>query len=170
MARFNWRTVTRPNWQALKRPAMLTLGYTFLVLGVLGLFLPILQGFLFLAIGLTILARYAAWARLLRMRLVRRYPKLGAKLNNAERAWRYYLRRFKEKWLGFTGELRVSWRLWRWRLKETWCNTQDRLRERIEAAWPGRRRHTDGPPAAIGRPSIPEGGRRLGEPGRGAGV
>ena len=38
------------------------LGYTFLVLGVFGLFLPILQGFLFMLIGLIILARHAAWA------------------------------------------------------------------------------------------------------------
>ena len=38
------------------------LGYGFLVLGVLGMFLPILQGFLFLAIGLIILARHAPWA------------------------------------------------------------------------------------------------------------
>ncbi len=120
MARFSWQAVRRPDWKTLKRPVMLTLGYTFLALGVLGLFLPILQGFLFLAIGLAILARQAAWARLLRMRLVRRYPKLGAKMNDAERTAHRWLRRAGEKWRGFTTDLRLRWRLWGWQLRESW--------------------------------------------------
>ena len=85
--------MARVSWKTMKRPVMLALGYTFLVLGVLGMFLPILQGFLFLFIGLAILARHAAWARLLRMRLVARYPRLGAKMDEAERvAHRWWVR------------------------------------------------------------------------------
>ena len=103
------------------------LGYAFLVLGVLGMFLPILQGFLFLAIGLAILARYTAWARLLRMRLARRYPRLGAKINDAERTAQRWLRRAGEKWRGFVSEMRVRWRLWRWRLKESWRSAECRI-------------------------------------------
>ena len=53
----------------MKHIVMLVLGYGFLVLGVLGLFLPFLQGFLFLLVGLLILARHAPWAeRLLEAR------------------------------------------------------------------------------------------------------
>jgi uncharacterized membrane protein YbaN (DUF454 family) len=68
----------------MSRIAMLTLGYAFLGLGVLGMFLPILQGFLFLAIGLVILSRHAPWAQRLVDRLKRKYPRLGAKLDAAE--------------------------------------------------------------------------------------
>jgi hypothetical protein len=110
--------MARVSWKTLKRPVMLTLGYGFLVLGVLGMFLPILQGFLFLAIGLAILARHAAWARLLRRRLVARYPRLGAKMNEAEQvAHRWWVRfqdavrrrwvRSREVWWSFTGEVRL---------------------------------------------------------------
>ncbi len=59
-------------------------GYLFLVLGVLGMVLPILQGFLFLAIGLIILAKTAPWAERLLGRFRNRYPKAGALIDNAE--------------------------------------------------------------------------------------
>ena len=113
--------MARVSWKTMKRPLMLALGYTFLVLGVLGMFLPILQGFLFLAIGLAILARHAAWARLLRRRLVARYPKLGARMEEAERvAHRWWVRfqeavrrrwvRLREAWWSLTGEARLRGR------------------------------------------------------------
>ncbi len=54
--------------------AMLGLGYAFLLLGVLGLFLPFLQGVLFLVVGLLLLARHAPWAERLLTRLKVRYP------------------------------------------------------------------------------------------------
>ncbi len=59
-------------------------GYTFLVLGVLGLVLPVLQGFLFLAIGLIILAKTAPWAERLLGRFRKRYPEAGTLLDKAE--------------------------------------------------------------------------------------
>ena len=46
----------------MKVIALQITGYAFLVLGVLGLFLPVLQGVLFLLIGLLILAKNAPWA------------------------------------------------------------------------------------------------------------
>ena len=138
--------MARVSWKTMKRPVMLALGYSFLVLGVLGMFLPILQGFLFLAIGLAILARHAAWARLLRMRLVARYPKLGAKMDEAERvahrwwvrfqgfAHRWWVRfqgfahrwwvRSREAWWSFTGETRLRWRRLRVRTGEV-CRATD---------------------------------------------
>lgn len=51
------------------------LGITFLVLGVLGLFLPVLQGILFLVVGLIILAPESRWIRALIAKLRTRYPE-----------------------------------------------------------------------------------------------
>lgn len=61
-----------------------TAGYLFLFLGVLGLVLPILQGFLFLAIGLIILAKTAPWAERLLDRFRKRYPDAGRLIDKAE--------------------------------------------------------------------------------------
>lgn len=62
---------------------MLSLGWGFIVLGILGLFLPILQGILFLAIGLVILSRRSPRVRLLIRRLAMRYPAFGRGLVEA---------------------------------------------------------------------------------------
>jgi uncharacterized membrane protein YbaN (DUF454 family) len=59
-------------------------GWVFMVLGVLGLFLPILQGILFLCIGLILLAKAQPRFRLLKMRLKKRYPKYAAAFEAAE--------------------------------------------------------------------------------------
>ncbi len=64
--------------------AMLGLGYAFLVLGVLGLFLPVLQGVLFLTVGLLILSRHAPWAERLLTRLKARYPVFARTVVAAE--------------------------------------------------------------------------------------
>jgi uncharacterized protein YqgC (DUF456 family) len=49
--------------QTLWRLARLTLGATLLGLGVVGLFLPFLQGILFIVLGLTVLSRESSRAR-----------------------------------------------------------------------------------------------------------
>jgi len=67
------------------------LGWAFVVVGIAGLFLPFLQGILFLAIGLIILSGVSPHARLWRRRLIVRYPAFGRALDRA-RAW---LRRFR---------------------------------------------------------------------------
>lgn len=54
------------------------LGWTFLGLGVLGLFLPFLQGILFLLIGLYLLSKSSPWAKYLLERMKMRYPKLSS--------------------------------------------------------------------------------------------
>ncbi|MCR6629112.1 MAG: PGPGW domain-containing protein [Magnetospirillum sp.] len=56
------------------RITKIIVGWSFLVLGVLGLFLPILQGVLFLAIGLSILATEQEWAERLLAWARRRFP------------------------------------------------------------------------------------------------
>ena len=68
----------------MKNFLLQALGYLFLVLGVLGLVLPILQGFLFLAIGLIILAKTTPWAGRLLERFREKYPDAGRLIDKAE--------------------------------------------------------------------------------------
>ena len=68
----------------MKTVLLQALGYIFLVLGVLGMVLPVLQGFLFLAIGLIILAKTAPWAERLLQRFREKYPGAGALIDKAE--------------------------------------------------------------------------------------
>ena len=49
-------------------------GWTFIVLGILGLFLPFLQGILFLLVGLIILSNHYAFAKRWLDKLKHRYP------------------------------------------------------------------------------------------------
>lgn len=70
----------RPRW---KRWLILVTGWFFMFLGVLGLFLPILQGVLFLAIGSYILSLESPWMRRKMLQFQRRYPKLNATLEEA---------------------------------------------------------------------------------------
>ena len=62
--------------KGLKRVLMLVVGWGFIVLGILGLFLPILQGILFLLIGLIILSTEYVWAHHLLGRVLARFPRL----------------------------------------------------------------------------------------------
>jgi uncharacterized protein len=59
-----------------KRIAIITTGWLFIALGIAGLFLPFLQGILFLLIGLIILSTEHHWARRLLERVRMRFPKL----------------------------------------------------------------------------------------------
>jgi uncharacterized membrane protein YbaN (DUF454 family) len=68
-----------------RKLVLLVLGWGFVVLGILGLFLPILQGILFLAVGIIILAQVSPRARLLRQRLRRRYPRAAGVFDMAEK-------------------------------------------------------------------------------------
>jgi len=67
-----------------KRKLLVAGGCIFLVLGVLGLFLPILQGLLFLFVGLILLAKAQPRFRLLKMRLKKRYPRCADTFEAAE--------------------------------------------------------------------------------------
>ena len=68
-----------------KRILILIAGWSFVLLGVVGLFLPILQGVLFLLIGLIILSSQYVWAHNLLAKLRRRFPKLGRTVDLAAR-------------------------------------------------------------------------------------
>jgi uncharacterized membrane protein YbaN (DUF454 family) len=82
---------------ALKRKLYLVGAGCFFVLGVLGLFLPILQGILFLLVSLVLFARGSARGRLLRRKFIKRYPQWGGKLQSAEHWLSGLPRRLKRK-------------------------------------------------------------------------
>ena len=62
----------------LKRIALIVVGWLFIGLGIVGLFLPVLQGILFLLIGLVILSTEYHWARQLLIKVRTRFPKLDS--------------------------------------------------------------------------------------------
>lgn len=62
------------------RIAGIIAGWVFVALGIVGLFLPFLQGVLFLLIGLVILSKEYSWARNLISHMRRRFPKFDALL------------------------------------------------------------------------------------------
>ena len=77
---------TMPRRRNLKRLIFVVLGWIFIVLGVAGLFLPILQGLLFLFVGVSLLSLGSPRMRLMRQRLGQRYPPIRRGEEKA-RAW-----------------------------------------------------------------------------------
>jgi uncharacterized membrane protein YbaN (DUF454 family) len=67
----------------VKRMLLLALGWGFILLGIAGLFLPVLQGVLFLLIGLVILSCEYCWAHRLLERLQRHFPRLHKVMHHA---------------------------------------------------------------------------------------
>ncbi len=57
--------------------ALILLGWSFIILGVIGLFLPVLQGVLFLIIGLFILSTEYVWAHRLLLKIRNRFPAVA---------------------------------------------------------------------------------------------
>ncbi len=70
--------------RTFKRALVLILGWAFILLGIAGLFLPVLQGILFLLIGLFILSSEYVWAHHLLEKLKRRFPKIAAQFDLAK--------------------------------------------------------------------------------------
>ena len=62
-----------------KKVVMLVTGWGFIVVGIAGLFLPVLQGVLFLVIGLFILSSEYVWAHRLLQKLRDRFPRLDSR-------------------------------------------------------------------------------------------
>jgi uncharacterized protein len=70
-----------------KRLWIRILGYGFIVLGVIGGFLPILQGWLFILIGLALLSQTEPWAKRLVDKLRKKYPKVAEKSDELLKKW-----------------------------------------------------------------------------------
>jgi uncharacterized protein len=96
------------------------LGYAFLVLGVLGMFLPILQGFLFLAIGLIILARHAPWAERLLNYLRQKSPRLDRTIGKAEARTHEWRHRAEAKWREWRYRAGAKCHEWHYRAELQW--------------------------------------------------
>jgi uncharacterized membrane protein YbaN (DUF454 family) len=65
-----------------KRLALIAAGWVLLLLGAVGLFLPILPGILLLIVGLSILSVEYEWARRSMISLRRRFPATDKKLQS----------------------------------------------------------------------------------------
>ena len=65
---------------SIKRIGLLIIGWFFIALGILGLFLPILQGILFILIGLAILSSRSETIKRLLKHLEERYPQYHEKI------------------------------------------------------------------------------------------
>ena len=68
----------------MKRLIRLGVGWTFIVLGVAGLFLPFLQGILFIAIGLALIAPESEWAQDKLDWLRDRFPQMASGFDRAQ--------------------------------------------------------------------------------------
>jgi uncharacterized protein len=67
----------------VKRWTVLAIGWMFILLGIAGLFLPVLQGILFLVIGLLILSTEYVWAHHLVRKLLNRFPRVEESIARA---------------------------------------------------------------------------------------
>ncbi len=81
----------------LKRICVLIAGWSFILLGLVGLVLPFLQGILFILVGLIILSSQYAWARLLLAKLRKRFPKIGRIADKTAAKATTWLKRFSRQ-------------------------------------------------------------------------
>lgn len=68
----------------VKRILLLIAGWGFILLGIVGLFLPVLQGILFLLIGLILLSTEYVWAHHLLRKLRERFPSVARHADQAQ--------------------------------------------------------------------------------------
>ena len=72
----------------IKRIVALVIGWSLIAFGVVGLFLPILQGVLFIMLGLVVLSRESETAHRWLQRGRQKYPQVDAKLKDLGKWWR----------------------------------------------------------------------------------
>lgn len=75
------------------RIAILVIGWGLVAVGVVGLFVPILQGVLLIMLGLYLLSRESRTARGWLRKLQRRYPKTHAKMKRIKDTLKTWWRR-----------------------------------------------------------------------------
>jgi uncharacterized membrane protein YbaN (DUF454 family) len=67
----------------MKRIALIIAGWISLLLGVAGLFLPVIQGWFFILLGLVLLSTEYVWAHHLLKKLRERFPKLASTIHKS---------------------------------------------------------------------------------------
>ncbi|MGI6144450.1 MAG: hypothetical protein GX092_06990 [Clostridia bacterium] len=85
-------------YKAYKDIVILALGWLMLILGIIGCFLPFLQGILFLLIGLYILSKRTIWAQRVLGKIRRRLPRLSGKMEQARWKGERFIARIEKKW------------------------------------------------------------------------
>lgn len=80
-----------------ERILILVAGWSFILLGIAGLILPILQGLLFILIGLIILSSQYGWARRLLAKLRARFPTIGSAADAAAARAAIWLKRLSRR-------------------------------------------------------------------------
>jgi len=81
----------------MKKILVLITGWAFIVIGIVGLFLPVLQGVLCIMIGLIILSAEYHWARRLVERVKTRFPGLARVSHEAADKAKVWLRRIRRQ-------------------------------------------------------------------------
>jgi uncharacterized membrane protein YbaN (DUF454 family) len=79
----------------VKRIVVLVIGWALVAVGVVGLFLPVLQGVLFIMLGLLVLSRESQTARRWLRHGRQRYPHVDARLKEWGEWWRQRIGRRK---------------------------------------------------------------------------
>ena len=79
----------------IKRVVVLVVGWMLIAFGIVGLFLPVLQGVLFILLGLYVLSRESETAHRWLQRGRKRYPHLDERLREGGLWWRRRFRRQK---------------------------------------------------------------------------
>ena len=77
-----------------KKSLFLTVGWSFIIPGIIGLFLPFLQGILFIFVGLVILSRQSQIARSFLSRLKDKYPDQYESLTSLRKRFSSQLQRW----------------------------------------------------------------------------
>ena len=71
--------------KSIRRVVVLVLGWALIAIGVVGLFVPVLQGILFIMLGLYVLSRESRMARGWLVTLQRRYPSVHERARRIKR-------------------------------------------------------------------------------------
>jgi uncharacterized membrane protein YbaN (DUF454 family) len=69
----------------MKRIGLIVAGWASLLLGVAGLFLPVIQGWFFILVGLLLLSSEYIWAHRLLQRLLAKFPRLKSAFLSASK-------------------------------------------------------------------------------------
>jgi len=81
----------------IRRAITIGLGLLFLLIGVIGGFIPVLQGWIFVLIGLTLLAKEVPFVRHKLEQVKARFPKQAGQLRRLEARCAEQWRRFKSR-------------------------------------------------------------------------